>query len=799
MSSVQLADIDDYINPSQACINPLFTSSKTSTKNTRTDGKSRNNSDDNNESNNANNRSSSSNLINKRRRRRIRTPIVISEPQTQLQQKDVIMKTHEDGTHSNITTIEESINMEHDVSMTDIIPTNTVSNNTNDKASITIADCLACSGCITSSEAVLVTTQHSITTLKKNCCFTKNDNDDRNKKRKIVFTISPAAIADLMRVIYKDMDVCGNDHDTNGCKKSQLIQMTYQRLTSFLHEHYNASIVLDGTIPQRISLLQSALEFCTRYRYLYPSFNNDTNYVTTTTSLSQNSTKNVSDLSNNNNNINILTPSIALSATETRFLLNSDNSNQQTRGIELKHDAGIDPRLHFLSSMSSQDLSNPKVSDSIYNSQIHPQRILPMLASSCPGFVCYVEKTTPDVIPNLCTVKSPMAIAGSMFKHNNIIVQSDSVENDKNDKDDGERLIYHVAIMPCHDKKLEAERKDFAWERYVEQEQKFIPDIDLVITTNELFSILTESALCQVPSYNNYNNNDFLGQRNEEKRIDKLKEYFLNLPLAPITGWNDVHISDGVYIPSIKEYENDAMYCNSEITNIDDSTMIGSGSYAEFIFRYASFALFGYQIPSETPLPWKSMTRRGSVASNNFSRSGHSQLRKRTQQLFSDYNEVTLYRHSNGTYSLNSLKAAGDVDEKTVLKFATSYGFKNIQLLLQHMKTNEFDRYHYVETMACPSGCLNGGGQIKSETALNNENDLLLEVVNRTEKPSEKRDRVTRAKKFVLDIGPVMCNNIGGQASDKGRYLLHTRYHVVPKLELTTGSTAGVKVDDTQW
>jgi len=209
--------------------------------------------------------------------------------------------------------------------------------------------------------------------------------------------------------------------------------------------------------------------------------------------------------------------------------------------------------------------------------------------------------------------------------------------------------------------------------------------------------------------------------------------------------------------------------------------------------------LFGYQIPSETPLPWKSMTRRGSVASNNFSRSGHSQLRKRTQPLFSDYNEVTLYRHSNGTYSLNSLKAAGDVDEKTVLKFATSYGFKNIQLLLQRMKTNEFGRYHYVETMACPSGCLNGGGQIKSETALNNENDLLLEVVNRTEKPSEKRDRVTRAKKFVLDIGPVMCNNIGGQASDKGRYLLHTRYHVVPKLELTTGSTAGVKVDDTQW
>ena len=29
--------------------------------------------------------------------------------------------------------------------------------------------------------------------------------------------------------------------------------------------------------------------------------------------------------------------------------------------------------------------------------------------------------------------------------------------------------------------------------------------------------------------------------------------------------------------------------------------------------------------------------------------------------------------------------------------------------------------------------------------------------------------------------------------------LLHTRYHVVPKLELTTGATAGFTLDDTKW
>jgi hypothetical protein len=28
---------------------------------------------------------------------------------------------------------------------------------------------------------------------------------------------------------------------------------------------------------------------------------------------------------------------------------------------------------------------------------------------------------------------------------------------------------------------------------------------------------------------------------------------------------------------------------------------------------------------------------------------------------------------------------------------------------------------------------------------------------------------------------------------------LHTRFHVVPKLELSTGATAGVAIDDTMW
>jgi len=46
------------------------------------------------------------------------------------------------------------------------------------------------------------------------------------------------------------------------------------------------------------------------------------------------------------------------------------------------------------------------------------------------------------------------------------------------------------------------------------------------------------------------------------------------------------------------------------------------------------------------------------------------------------------------------------------LRFASAYGFRNIQNLVRKIKSSN-SPYHYVEVMACPSGCINGGGQLK--------------------------------------------------------------------------------------
>ena len=53
-------------------------------------------------------------------------------------------------------------------------------------------------------------------------------------------------------------------------------------------------------------------------------------------------------------------------------------------------------------------------------------------------------------------------------------------------------------------------------------------------------------------------------------------------------------------------------------------------------------------------------------------------------------------------------------DGKTVLKFAIANGFRNIQNLVQKLKRKRCD-YDFVEILACPSGCINGGAQLRPD------------------------------------------------------------------------------------
>lgn len=116
---------------------------------------------------------------------------------------------------------------------------------------------------------------------------------------------------------------------------------------------------------------------------------------------------------------------------------------------------------------------------------------------------------------------------------------------------------------------------------------------------------------------------------------------------------------------------------------------------------------------------------------------------------------------------------------QVVLRFAYAYGFRNIQSILAKAKKGKCP-YHFVEVMACPSGCLNGGGQIKPKK------EGPRETRQRVESVAEVlyEDLVPRAPQDNPLVQAVYRELLGGEPGGvEARQFLHTTYHNVPKLE----------------
>jgi hypothetical protein len=171
-------------------------------------------------------------------------------------------------------------------------------------ARITLNDCLACSGCITSSESVLITQQSSAEFLRRL---------QSPSTRLNLVVISPAARAAIATHVGLSL------RETQG------------RLAGFL-QGLGAHALLDCGLATDLHLVQVAAEFVARYRAAHPL----------------------------------------------------------ARSAAAPCDCG------------GGGAPGP----------------LPVLSSSCPGWVCYAEKTQgAAVLPYLSTVKSPQQIMGTLLKY----------------------------------------------------------------------------------------------------------------------------------------------------------------------------------------------------------------------------------------------------------------------------------------------------------------------------------------------------------------------------------------------
>lgn len=111
---------------------------------------------------------------------------------------------------------------------------------------------------------------------------------------------------------------------------------------------------------------------------------------------------------------------------------------------------------------------------------------------------------------------------------------------------------------------------------------------------------------------------------------------------------------------------------------------------------------------------------------------------------------------------------------QTVLRVAIANGFRNIQNLVQKLKRSKC-LYDYVEVMACPSGCLNGGAQLRPSS--NSEAKFHLAKVEALHSTIPKRQAVVLSQ--VVD--QLYQNWLSGYTDDEKREKLRTNYHAVVK------------------
>ena len=100
----------------------------------------------------------------------------------------------------------------------------------------------------------------------------------------------------------------------------------------------------------------------------------------------------------------------------------------------------------------------------------------PMFTSCCPAWIKYLEKENPKYLKNVSTCKSPMEMFAAILKD----------QYKAKDAEDG-KTTYHIAIMPCTAKKMESNREEFTHDGK--------PDVDLVLTTQEIITMIKEAGI----------------------------------------------------------------------------------------------------------------------------------------------------------------------------------------------------------------------------------------------------------------------------------------------------------------
>jgi NADP-reducing hydrogenase subunit HndD len=123
-------------------------------------------------------------------------------------------------------------------------------------------------------------------------------------------------------------------------------------------------------------------------------------------------------------------------------------------------------------------------------------------------------------------------------------------------------------------------------------------------------------------------------------------------------------------------------------------------------------------------------------------------------------------------------EASIDINGMTV-NVAIAHGMKNAKVLLDEIKAGK-SKYHFIEIMGCPGGCIAGGGQpIVRSCFLPNEDDDILDTYKEKRAKalySEDERLVLRQSHNNEQIKALYAEYLGEPNSHKAHELLHTSY-----------------------
>lgn len=134
-----------------------------------------------------------------------------------------------------------------------------------------------------------------------------------------------------------------------------------------------------------------------------------------------------------------------------------------------------------------------------------------------------------------------------------------------------------------------------------------------------------------------------------------------------------------------------------------------------------------------------------------------------------------------GRLELKDVRGLKGIKEATVklkgkdIKLAVAHGTRNARRLLEKIKNGE--KYHFLEIMACPGGCVGGGGQ----PITGNTDRLTGKQLDVKEQRIQSLYRIDLNKKIRKShenpsVQQIYKEYLGSPLSDKAREILHTHY-----------------------